>query len=153
MSFSSNYPMNAYLQTSLQTAASSADPHKLILMLFDGAMEAVHIANEHMMKRDFAEKGRAISKAIAIIGELAGSLNYESGGEIAVNLGVLYAHMTVELLNASAENNPEGLSHVRQLLSELRSGWAAIGSQQPAVAATAPEPPSTPHVTMSYGKI
>jgi flagellar protein FliS len=153
MNLSSNHPMNAYVQASLQTAAPSADPHKLILMLFDGAIESVHSANEYILRQNFAEKGRAVSKAIAIIGELAGSLNYEASAEIAASLGLLYAHMTVELLNASVENNSEGLTHVGQLLSELRSGWAAIDFKQTAAAPNAPEPPSTQDVAVSYGKV
>lgn len=153
MNLNSNYPMNAYVQASLGTAASSADPHKLILMLFDGAIEAVHSANEHMLNQNFSEKGKAISKAIAIIGELATSLNYEADGEIAASLGLLYAHMTVELLNAGIENNPEGLSHVGQLLSELRSGWAAIDPKQTTVATNGPEPPSSQNVAVSYRKV
>lgn len=153
MNLSSNYPMNAYLQSSLETAASSADPHKLILMLFDGAIEAVHSAHESLLKQNFSEKGRAISKAVTIIGELAGSLNYEAGGEIAANLGVLYAHMTVELLNASIENRPEGLNHVGQLLSELRSGWAEIGLQKTTGPVNAAESPSAQHAAVSYGKV
>lgn len=153
MNLSPNYPMNAYVQASLQTAAPTADPHKLILMLFDGAIEAVHSANESMLDQNFSEKGRAVSKAIAIIGELASSLNYEAGGEIAASLGLLYAHMTVELLNASIDNNPESLSHVGQLLTELRSGWAAINLQQTVAAESAPEPHPRQTVTGSYGKV
>ncbi|MBI3803058.1 MAG: flagellar export chaperone FliS [Nitrospirae bacterium] len=153
MNLSSNYPMNAYVQASLETAAPSADPHKLILMLFDGAIESVHSANEQILKGNFSEKGRAISKAIAIIGELAGSLNYEVGGEIAASLGLLYAHMTLELLDASAENKPEGISHVGQLLSELRSGWEAISPKQPTLAEIADEPPTPQQVAVSYGKV
>ncbi|MFY9270027.1 MAG: flagellar export chaperone FliS [Candidatus Manganitrophaceae bacterium] len=153
MNLRSNYPMNAYVQASLETAAPSADPHKLILMLLDGAMEAVHSANEYTLKQNFSEKGRAISKAIAIIGELAVSLDYEAGGEVAASLGLLYAHMTLELLNASAENSSEGLSHVRELLLELRGGWAAIGPYQTAVPASIHESPPLPQVAASYGKV
>jgi flagellar protein FliS len=153
MNPSYSHPMNAYARASLETAASSADPHKLILMLLDGAIESVHSANESMLHRNFSEKGRAISKAIAIIGELATSLNYEADGEIAASLGLLYAHMTVELLNAGIENNPEGLSHVGQLLSELRSGWAAIDPKQTTGATQGPEPPSSQNVAVSYGKV
>lgn len=153
MNLSSNYPMNAYAQASLETAAPTADPHKLILMLFDGAIAAVHSADEYMLAQNFSEKGRAISKAIAIIGELACSLNYEAGGELAASLGLLYAHMTLELLNASAENKSEGLSHVGQLLSELRSGWASINLQQTAEAENAAEPPVTQNAAISYGKV
>ena len=152
MNLSSNYPMNAYVQVSLETAMPSADPHKLILMLFDGAIEAVHSANEYILKQNFSEKGRAISKAIAIIGELAGSLNYDAGGEIAASLGILYAHMTIELLNASVENGSEGLSHVGQLLSELRSAWTAISPKQTTVVENA-QPPLPQQVTVSYGKV
>lgn len=159
MNLSYHHPMNAYAQASLETAAASADPHKLVLMLFDGAIEAVYAANDALLKHDYSEKGRTVSKAIAIIGELAASLNYDAGGELAASLGLLYAHMTVELLNASMENRPEGLTHVGQLLCELREGWIAIDQKQTAAVstktpseATVAEPPLPHNVTVSYGK-
>lgn len=61
--------------------------------------------------------------------------------------------MTVELLNASIDNNPENLSHVGQLLTELRSGWAAINLPQTEAAESAPEPHPQQTVIGSYGKV
>ena len=57
----------AYAKVGVETGVNTADPHKLILMLFDGALLQVRTAGIAMEKRDIPGKGQAVSKAIEII--------------------------------------------------------------------------------------
>ena len=59
--------VNAYAKVGLETNVSSASPHALIVMLYDGALVAVLKAIAHMKAGNIAEKGKAVSHAIAII--------------------------------------------------------------------------------------
>jgi flagellar secretion chaperone FliS len=119
---------NVYAKVGLETGVSSASPHSLIVMLFDGALIAVATALQNMKAGNIAAKGQAISKAITIIDSgLRASLNKEVGGDIAKNLDALYEYMSNRLLLANLKNQPEMLEEVLGLIRELKSAWEAIG--------------------------
>lgn len=130
---SSSDPTAAYRKVGLESQLDSASPHKLIVLLFDGALIAVANAQRHMENKEIAEKGKAISKAIDIIANgLQASLDLEGGGEIALQLEALYEYMGKRLLHANLRNDLAALKEVSALLQELKSAWEKI-ADDPAV--------------------
>ena len=123
----------AYSSVGVETGVTTADPHKLILMLFEGALLQIGTAVIALEKKDVPTKGMAISKAIEIIlNGLKVSLDYEAGGELAQRLGALYDYMTQRLLYANLHNSRPAMDEVTQLLTDLKSAWEAIGSSEQA---------------------
>lgn len=118
--------MNQYKQVGTQAAIETADPHTLVKMLIDGAIERINKAKYFMLEKDVASKGESISRAISIIDGLKVSLDTERGDKIAANLAELYDYMQRQLLAANLRNKSENLDEVLSLLNEIRSGWAAI---------------------------
>lgn len=133
---------NAYSKVGLETGVVAASPHKLILMLFDGAIVAIRHAIEQMKAGNIAAKGAAISKALMIINDgLRASLDKSAGGQIAENLDALYEYMGRQLLTANLKNKQEMLDEVLHLLQDIRGSWEAIGTAAPAAPAPArPKP-------------
>lgn len=134
---------NAYAKVGVETGVVAASPHKLIVMLFDGALAAVATALQHMKTGNIPGRGQAISKAISIIDSgLRASLDHKVGGEVAVNLDALYEYMSNRLMLANLNNQPELLDEVQRLLQELRSAWQAIApaAEQPMPPLDAPAP-------------
>ena len=126
------YGVNAYASVGLETGVLAATPHKLILMLFQGAHVALSSALMHMKNGDITAKGEALSKAIAIISSgLQASLDVEAGGELARQLNALYEYMGRRLLQANLHNNSEYIEEVSRLLGQLSDAWAKIGSSDP----------------------
>ena len=122
--------VNAYAKVGLETSVIAASPHKLIVMLYDGALSAIRNAGKHMSAGRIAEKGAAISKALDIINNgLRASLDKNAGGDIAGNLDSLYAYMTERLLTANLQNKAEMLDEVQTLLTDLRDAWTQIGEK------------------------
>lgn len=120
---------SAYAKVGVETGVMAASPHKLIVMLFDGAVTAVRSAHVHMKAGNIPEKGKAISKAIQIIENgLRASLDRKAGGQIGENLDALYEYMQHRLLVANLQNDAEILEEVDRLLGELREAWNAIGA-------------------------
>lgn len=118
---------NAYAKVGIETGVIAASPHKLIVMLYEGAIVALSNAAQHLKNGDLAAKGHSISKAIAIIENgLRASLDKKAGGEIAVSLDALYEYMNSRLLQANLKNELEGLHEVQGLLRDLKSAWEAI---------------------------
>ncbi|SCU73929.1 flagellar protein potentiates polymerization [Cupriavidus necator] len=118
---------NAYAQVGVQTGAMSASPHKLIVMLYDGARAAIARAKFHLESGNIAERGNAISKAIDIIDNgLRAVLDHEAGGEISANLESLYEYMVRRLMLANLRSDAALLAEVDTLLESLASAWAQI---------------------------
>jgi flagellar secretion chaperone FliS len=116
----------AYSSAQAHGGVAAADPHRLIVMLLDGAIERISTARGCMARGDTAEKARLINRAVSIIGELRNSLDPKAGGQLAANLGELYDYMGRRLLKATAENRVELLDEVNKLLHEIRTAWVAI---------------------------
>ena len=125
--------VNAYASVSLETSVASASPHKLVVMLYDGALVAVMSGLMHMRAGNIPEKGKSISHAITIIDSgLRASLDKTAGGEIAEGLDALYKYMNARLLQANIHNDTAALEEVQRLLTDLRETWNAIGTPAPA---------------------
>ncbi len=116
----------AYDRVGVQTGVEGASPHRLILMLMDGALGRIATARGHLDRGEIADKGRNISLAISIIEGLRASLDRNAGGALAENLDELYKYMLERLFDANVRNEPEPLFEVQRLLGEVRAGWAGI---------------------------
>lgn len=134
-----------YAKIGVESSVLSADPHKLISMLYQGALLAIMNAKNAILRKDIPGKGASISKAILIIDEgLKASLDKSVGGELANNLDSLYGYMNSRLLIANLKNDMDALEEVARLLSELKGAWDSI---QPAAQTASPTPtaPAAPH--------
>lgn len=122
-----NNPISSYQRVGIETGVESANPHKLISMLFEGALEALAKAKLHIRHNEIAKKGEFLSKAIMIIDHgLKASLDLVAGGELAHQLQSLYDYMTGRLLIANLKNDLTIIDEVNKLLNELYGAWIAI---------------------------
>ena len=122
---SPNRATDAY-QTVGAYGAVYADPHHLISMLLDGALDRLARAKGAMQLDDSALKGELISAALTIISGLKGCLNMQQGDPLSNNLADLYDYICRRVLRASATNEPRYLDEVVGLLNEIRAAWGAI---------------------------
>jgi flagellar protein FliS len=123
-------PAKAYASTNIESNAIAGNPHKLIAMLYEGALIAILQAEHHMKKNNVLEKSAAISKAsdIILMG-LDASLNMEEGGEIGQNLHALYSYMCQQLIMCNLHNDVNKLKEIYALLLDLKNTWDAIAPQ------------------------
>ena len=119
----------SYSSVKVQSNVLDASPHRLIQMLFEGALERITQAKGAMLQGQTARKGELIVKAVNIVAGLQGSLNDKEGGELAANLDALYDYIIRRLSRANFDNNPDILDECSRLLGELKSGWDAIADQ------------------------
>ena len=127
---------NAYARVGVETGVMGANPHQLILMLYQGARRAIAQARMHLQQGNIGPRGEAIGKALAIIGSgLQASLNMEVGGEVAARLDALYSYLTRRLLEANLEQSDAMLLEVDGLLATLEEAWIGIGGEIARVAA------------------
>lgn len=128
----SNYnPQEAlkqYRQLGIESEVSNASPHRLIQLLFEGALGRLAAAQGAIERGDYAAKGELLGKAISIVGGLRSSLDMEAG-EISERLDQLYEYINLRLLEASAQSDAEKVNEAIQLLKTIKSGWDEIGPQ------------------------
>jgi flagellar protein FliS len=124
-------PRNAahtYANVGLETGVAAASPHRLIVMLYEGAELSVRMAIKHLNEGDLAKKSAAITKASSIIIDgLRAALDLRQGGDIARQLDTLYDYMNKRLMLAHINNQTAPLEEVLGLLRELHEAWQQIG--------------------------
>ena len=118
--------LNEYKKVDTQSGVAYADPHRLIQMLMEGALDKIAIAKGCIERDDVAGKGSHISWAISIIDGLRMSLDKSAGGEIANNLDDLYDYMGRRLLQANIKADVSMLEEVSSLIREIKSAWDVI---------------------------
>ena len=142
--YARNFKLAAYQGVGAYSGVSDADPHRLVLMLMDGALERLSVARGCLergcgQRGELARKAAALQQCMNIFAELNGSLNITAGGPLAGNLSDLYDYMIRRLAVANAQSELGPVLEVARLLEELRSAWAAIGpAVKPALPPEAP---------------
>jgi flagellar protein FliS len=109
----------------LEAEVLSADPVKLVRLLYRGAIDAVRAARQHLASRDIGKRSLEINRAWAILQELTCSLDYAQGGDLTVKLARLYAYMQARLIDANVKQAAAPLEEVESLLITLSEGWQA----------------------------
>jgi flagellar secretion chaperone FliS len=123
-------PAAAYRQVGMQTAVSTASPHQLVVLLFDGYFAALHRAKGMRQRGDLVGMGQAIGHAVRIVDEgLKAGLNTRDGGAIATDLNDLYAYVTLRLTQANLRADEAGLDECLRLMTPLRDAWLSISDQ------------------------
>jgi flagellar protein FliS len=120
----------AYRSVAAHSGVAAADPHRLIVMLMDGALERIGSARGAMDHGQRDASNHLIHSAVEIVQELRASLNMEAGGQISANLADLYDYASSQLVRANIANKPEMLDEVGTLLRQIRSAWIQIPAQQ-----------------------
>jgi len=109
----------AYQETNVLTA----DPKKLVIMCYEGAITNLKIARKRYLSGEYEAKAKAVQKAQDIISELMQALDFEKGGEIAKNLDTLYNYIQRRLLDAEVEKEIKAIDEVIGMLEELKEAW------------------------------
>jgi flagellar protein FliS len=115
-----------YGQIKNDTQTTYASPHQLMLMLFDGAIEAMSFTIGAIENNNFELRSKQNSRSITIINGMRECLDMETGGELADNLYSLYQYMTKELFKASFKNDVDTIKNIQTMLKDIRGSWEKI---------------------------
>ncbi|MGH7868604.1 MAG: flagellar export chaperone FliS [Candidatus Dormibacteraceae bacterium] len=124
----------------LQAEVLSADPVKLVQLLYRGAIDAVVTARRHLAAGEIRQRSKSITKAWEILLELIRSLDHSHGGDLSRNLASLYIYMQKRLMEANSLQSDRQLQEVEALLSTLLDGWQQVTAHHAPVPASVPVP-------------
>jgi flagellar protein FliS len=115
-----------YQQNSVQGVVEGADPHKLVSLLLEGAIDHIVKARGNIVHHVVAAKGNNIARAVAIVGALRDSLDHSVDPTLCQRLDSLYDYVTRRLLFAQLNDDQAALDEVIRLLTPVREGWQAV---------------------------
>ncbi len=123
--------LRQYQKIGAQAQTSEASPHRLVQMLMEGGLDRIAQAKGAMERKDIANRGILISKAIGIVGGLREGLDLENRAESVAELDALYAYMMKRLAEANVKADAKILDEVTDLLRTVKEGWDAIAAPGP----------------------
>lgn len=126
-----NNGYNTYSRTDIQTS----DPRAVVVLLYEGAIRFLNQGIDAVQRHERMEMSNYIQKAQKIITYLNTSLDYEAGGEIAINLGRLYNYMRDRLAEANLHCDISKMEEVITLFKPLLEAWREIAKDPAAAAA------------------
>lgn len=119
-------PAAAYRSTAVETRVHEADPHRLIELMLEGAIQRLRTAEACAASGDVPRKAKAAVEAGAIVDSLSGCLDFAQGGDIAARLEALYDYASRRIVSANAASDPAGFAEVATLLGDVHSAWKQI---------------------------
>ena len=122
------HPASAYRQFAVQ----GSTPLGLVVMLYDGAIAALQQAVYAIEAHDISKRSAQVNRALAIIAQLEGTLNFEKGGEVAQTLKALYTYSRGQILKANIEDSQEILRSLIEKLATVREAWYQADHPTPA---------------------
>ncbi|HOE97969.1 MAG TPA: flagellar export chaperone FliS [Candidatus Sumerlaeota bacterium] len=123
----------AYLLTKVLTASR----HEVIVYLYEGAISYLHRAAQALRDQRHGHAARHVQRAISILIELSGGLDYSRGGHLALRLEAVYNHLIESLTLAAANADLEAVESCSGILSILHDAWRQASQMEHDMAATA----------------
>jgi flagellar secretion chaperone FliS len=129
----STTPYRAYLESRVV----SASPLQLVHLAYEGAINTISEAREHLANKRIFERSKAVTKAQLILVELQKSLDFNKGGDVAVQLNKIYDYVQRLLIDGNFRQKEAPFAEAQQLLQTLDESWKALSETENTVAAAA----------------
>ena len=118
--------LSQYGKIKNDTQTMYASPHQLMLMLFDGAIEAMSLTIAAIQNKNFELRSKQNTRSITIINGMRECLDMKAGGELADNLYSLYQYMVQELFRANFKQDIVIIRNIQTMLKDIRGSWEKI---------------------------
>ena len=100
----------------------TVDKGKLLLMLYERAIELMEESLLYLREGDMERKGNCLLKAQDIVLELKEALDFRAG-DITWNLLRLYLYVHRKLCEGNTHNEPEAIEESIKIMSQLYGAW------------------------------
>jgi flagellar protein FliS len=115
--------LKAYNNVNIESTMLAADPHKIVLMMLDGALESMAQAKGAIERKDLALKSKQITKSVNILTALRSALDKDAEPVISKNFDDLYSYCINKLNDASVSLDIAVIDEVHTFLVPLRDAW------------------------------
>lgn len=116
-------PYSKYIKQYQTNNITTATPEKLMIMLFDGAIQFLQKAKTAIEEKNLQERSVNIESARKIIRELMRTIDLENGNDVSKQLFRLYNRMAMKLIKANVSRNAGMIEEVVEDLTNIRWGF------------------------------
>lgn len=116
-------PYNKYIKQYQASNVNTATPEKLMIMMFDGALQFLQKAKTAIAEGNLKERSQNIDGARKIIRELMRTIDLENGNNVSKQLFKLYNKMAMNLIKANVQRNAALIDTVIEDISNIRWGF------------------------------
>ena len=116
-------PYSKYIKQYQTNNITTATPEKLMIMLFDGAIQFLQKAKAAIEEKNLQERSVNIESARKIVRELMRTIDLENGNDVSKSLFRLYNKMAMKLIKANVSKNSELIDEVIEDLTNIRWGF------------------------------
>ncbi|MFT5895263.1 MAG: flagellar protein FliS [bacterium] len=120
----------SYQSVRRATLVEGASPHRLVEILYEGALSNIAIARKHISTNDRKRLHVHIDKAVAVIQELQASLQDYQTNELSANLFELYSYIVSMLLESEKKLDDDSLNTCLNLIEILSDTWKEINPEK-----------------------
>ena len=115
--------LNPYLKQYQKDSVETASPEKLLILLYDGAIQFLNKAKITMESGDYSQTHNNLLGCQNIILEFMSTLDMQQGGDLAQNLYNLYEYYYNTLVKANLKKDIKLVDEVLRHLIKLRATW------------------------------
>lgn len=115
--------LNPYLKEYRKNQIETATPEKILILLYDGAIQYLNKAKIGLEQGDQTQFHNNLLGCEKIILEFMNTLDMEAGGSLAQNLYRLYQYLYNTLVKTGINKEVKGIDEVLKHLTGLRETW------------------------------
>lgn len=116
-------PYEKYIKQYQTSNITTATPEKLMILLFDGALQFLQKAKIAIAENNIKDRSENIEGARKIIRELMRTIDLENGNNVAKQLFRLYNKMAMNLIKANVQRDSSKIDEVIQDITNIRWGF------------------------------
>ena len=121
--------LKAYRNTALDSRCEASSKRDLVIMMYDGAIDAIKLARQHALRQEKRAASSSTSRALSILAALRETLDRSQGGSVAAHLDDFYQFLMRRLVRSGGAGSIDDLAECEDLLGQVREAWAAIQPQ------------------------
>jgi len=116
-----------YQSVEISSRIEGATPHQLVQIMYEELLKALDAMAFATSRGDYVQRGERQAKALAILIGLETSLDFDKGGQIAVDLVAIYREARRQIIAGGREGDARPIIQAREMIQEISAAWDAIG--------------------------
>ncbi len=116
-----------YQSVDISSRIEGATPHQLVQIMYEELLKALDAMAFATSRGDYIKRGEHQSKVLAVLTGLETSLDFDKGGQIAVDLVAIYREARRLVIAGGREGDARLVMQTREMIQEIATAWDAIG--------------------------
>lgn len=109
-----------------EAAVAGANPVRLVVLLYEQAIEDLHRALAAQVRGNIEGRTRELNHALLVIGHLQATVDREQGGKVAQNLVRFYDQVRAKLVEAQCQQSAAAIEQQISHLMQVRDAWCMV---------------------------